>query len=249
MKRKIVRASALMCIMMLANNLLLGQNRNRKARIELLQIISPKVGDTILRDDGFEPLIFSLKNHGPDTIKPYDYILWRGSWSGGVDGTSNMYIGRYMFRGDVDTFKTFIRRRFVMPTTQVEACLTISFIKSANPADSLNVINGITSQQRKCNPIYYDNNFSTSTPDANNKIDAFSIYPNPANQCIAITASKEWKQFTIHDMKGLVMKSGKINSEVVSNQLDIQDLPDGQYVVSLHNEYQIQRLRFVKIKN
>ena len=59
------------------------------------------------------------------------------------------------------------------------------------------------------------------------------IYPNPADEFINIEGIGEYDNYTIHDLNGKHLKSGSIKS-ANQKKVDISNLNDGQYILSLY---------------
>lgn len=71
-----------------------------------------------------------------------------------------------------------------------------------------------------------------------------SIYPNPANAVLTIETNREFN-YVMTDISGRVVGSGSLKNG--NNQLQVQDLATGTYLIQLTNEANAsQTLRFVK---
>ena len=77
----------------------------------------------------------------------------------------------------------------------------------------------------------------------------FSVYPNPANDLLFIksnsTSPSAKISYSIIDMYGNLISENKINA---AESIDISNLSNGVYFISIRDEGTISTNRFIKIK-
>ena len=69
-----------------------------------------------------------------------------------------------------------------------------------------------------------------------------SIYPNPASDFIFIKNLKNPANYKISDTSGRLLKEGKI----VSEKVDVNVLPKGNYILQIVTKDNIQSYKFIK---
>jgi hypothetical protein len=77
-----------------------------------------------------------------------------------------------------------------------------------------------------------------------------TIYPNPASELINIefdTPTEELIQVTLLDARGRLVKSDRIESSVITRQINLQDLPAGLYYLRLTKGKFINVYKVVKL--
>lgn len=75
---------------------------------------------------------------------------------------------------------------------------------------------------------------------------AFSIYPNPANNELFIESNSNWKEYAIYTISGRLVHSSNFSSESPT-RLSVSNLQTGMYILELVSEGEIMRKRFQKM--
>ena len=70
------------------------------------------------------------------------------------------------------------------------------------------------------------------------------IYPNPATNKLVIKNAREFNEAIILNIKGSVLKKAILRNE--SNELNIEDLPSGMYIIQLTGENNTISTKFIK---
>jgi len=91
--------------------------------------------------------------------------------------------------------------------------------------------------------IIIDDNLSTSYNQFS--ADSIKCYPNPTNSIVNISATNETiNQINIYDMLGSLLKSQKGSSD--NEQINIQELPNGIYLVKVKTDQGTQTIKINK---
>lgn len=75
---------------------------------------------------------------------------------------------------------------------------------------------------------------------------SISLYPNPANNLVNVTAAQAIKQATVIDTTGRLVSSTVFVNRATSQQLDITDLNTGVYFVKVQSELGVKVVKVVK---
>jgi len=78
--------------------------------------------------------------------------------------------------------------------------------------------------------------------DQSNTTTKLSIYPNPANTTLFVNSSENIQKVNILSIDGKIIFSQTINC----NQIDVNNLPNGIYLVNIYTNEQIKTLKFIK---
>lgn len=91
-------------------------------------------------------------------------------------------------------------------------------------------------------------NFSTeiitSFNGSNFTVNSFTIFPNPVNDILTINLSNESAKIQIVDLNGSIVINQSLN--VLSNSLNVSNLPKGVYLCKIESGGIIETLKFVK---
>jgi hypothetical protein len=90
--------------------------------------------------------------------------------------------------------------------------------------------------------VYVNVNFLNT--EAESLIPSISIYPNPSVNQLNIESSVDIKEVQILDGLGKIIGTRKVDN----NQIDISDLPSGNYILNLHEFGIIERIKFTVLK-
>lgn len=77
---------------------------------------------------------------------------------------------------------------------------------------------------------------------AENAVQELALYPNPGNGLLEVDASLVGHSFQVLDLGGRTMLSG----ELEGTQLDLQELPNGSYLLLFRNDESLKRGRYTK---
>ena len=84
---------------------------------------------------------------------------------------------------------------------------------------------------------------TTSISDINSSLDQFKVFPNPFDQELTIEIkSPQFNDFSIYNIIGEIVTSGKLNSQV--NTIDLSSLGPNVYILIIENE----SIRLIKTK-
>lgn len=94
---------------------------------------------------------------------------------------------------------------------------------------------------------FFIDNISISHPDVlstMNKTGYFSIYPNPGNDEVSISSTKEIKFITVYDLQGRVVQR---NNNPIDKKINMKNLSPATYMIQVHFEDEsITRKKWVK---
>ncbi|MDG1334148.1 MAG: T9SS type A sorting domain-containing protein [Crocinitomicaceae bacterium] len=71
------------------------------------------------------------------------------------------------------------------------------------------------------------------------------LYPNPAEKNVLVTSKYEFSQLIVQDLQGTAVLEKELNS-VTQNAVELDDLHDGVYLVTIHSQQGIFTQRLVK---
>ena len=79
---------------------------------------------------------------------------------------------------------------------------------------------------------------------AENNVNLFSMYPNPASNNIMIESEVNVNRYDIYNITGALVMSNEVNAETFT--VNVENLPAGAYIIRLTSDGIIQNRRFIK---
>lgn len=121
----------------------------------------------------------------------------------------------------------------VSAATNPPVIYTSSFDSSLSPMTPLTVPCGTTADYQRY-WYYFRNIHEDCTDVSDDYLSELSIFPNPANNILNITSSETISEIEIVNTLGQVVKRIEVNSD--NAVCDVEELPNGFYVVRIYNE-------------
>ncbi len=121
----------------------------------------------------------------------------------------------------------------VSAVTNPPVIYSSSFDSSLSPMTPLTVPCGTVAEYQRY--WYYFRNIQEDCTDVSDDyLSELSIFPNPANNILNITSSETISEIEIVNTLGLVVKRIEVNSD--NAVCNVEELPNGFYVVRIYNE-------------
>lgn len=78
-------------------------------------------------------------------------------------------------------------------------------------------------------------------------IETLSVYPNPVvDQVIISIPEPVYKQFTVFNLEGRIVKQGRVNEEIERLTIDMKGLQSGIYILNMSGEFQNETVKIIK---
>ena len=84
-----------------------------------------------------------------------------------------------------------------------------------------------------------------------NQLSGIKLFPNPTTESIRIefkTIQNQETQWKIQDLKGVMLKGGKIPINSLSENINIQDLSSGIYIITFQNKNNVFTKKIVIVE-
>ncbi len=73
-------------------------------------------------------------------------------------------------------------------------------------------------------------------------------YPNPATDQLNITSTVKWTNYEIYSLGGHLIKSSRIPTYANTFAINLNDIANGSYSISLRNNKELKTLKFIVAK-
>lgn len=229
---KLQKITVLSALLLCSANLL-GQNR--EAIVEIVLVSNP---DTMRYENGQrEEVVYSVINHGPDTIKPTDrfgIVLKHPGWN---NIAQYINFGTTLAPQDSQEYMyTYTVSNFITKEGVYTYCLHIPILFSNTLNDTLNPNNV---RQTELNEVCYQAlTVPKQTSNARVPIEkqGVEVYPNPTAHGFLTIKNASGSTLSVRNTQGQQVASTEIQTE--HHQHETKDLPGGIYYLKVVREGQ-----------
>ena len=236
-----MRKQLILILIILFSNCALLAQTPRIIQMSIVDIISPKQYDTLTRDGKNEKVIFSVVNHGPDTVRPYDCIFTSTALEGHIYQNSYLCPTRTVLPGDSIILESWVGKTSVWKLDTLRLFVRFQVVHTANTADPIQISGQKSSMI--FNTIYYINNIQPGFAPQDHQ--ELNLYPNPASTRLGIMDLYGEVDFELFDINGKKILGRKEYCDGTLH-IDVSHLPSGMYILKATSQGKHYSGRFVK---